>query len=170
MTLRHIRIDGDVAYVPLTKGFEAVIDTADVPLVGNYNWCAQVCREHVYAIRMSPRDPVTKKQTLIIMHRVLTDAPVGMDVDHRDRDGLNNRRSNLRVCTKSQNAFNRKRMSTNTSGVKGVSLDRASGKWTAYVCVDGVNSIVGRFKTLAEAKAARSGAAAMMHREFARDV
>ena len=170
MPKRHIRTEGDIAYVPLTRGYEAVIDVADVHLVDQYNWCAQVCRGHVYAIRHSARDLVTRKQTLIIMHRVITGAPSEMEVDHQDRDGLNNRRSNLRVCTRSQNAFNRKRSIANTSGVKGVFFEKEYGKWIAYVCVDGFNARIGRFDTLAEAAAARSGAAAVMHGKFARDL
>ena len=51
MNIRQIRIQGDIAYVPLTKGYEAVIDAADVPLVQGNNWSATVRKRTCYAFR-----------------------------------------------------------------------------------------------------------------------
>ena len=65
---------------------------------------------------------------LSCVHRVIAGTPVGMETDHRDRDGLNNRRSNLRNATIAQNRSNAAISADNTSGVKGVCRDKWTGR------------------------------------------
>ena len=79
--------------------------------------------------------------------------PQGMVVDHIDRNPLNNTRRNLRVVTQSQNIFNAKLPSTNTSGVKGVFWDASATRWRVKVTVNGVHSYHGSFRDVEEAKA-----------------
>lgn len=74
MKPRPIRVEGDIAYVPLTKGYVAIIDVEDVPLVQGQNWCAKRSGKTVYAMRKAPRD-INGKQSSIHLHRVLTSAP-----------------------------------------------------------------------------------------------
>lgn len=90
------------------------------------------------------------------------------DVEHRDLDGLNNRWANLRPCTHSQNMMNRRTPRNNTSGFKGVSLHRASGKWIATVCIDGRNKVVARCDNPEEAHAAYLEASRAEHGEYVR--
>lgn len=99
-TVRPIRFAADIAYVPLTRGYEAVIDADDAELVGRWNWIAHVkpCKRgegvQVYAVRTEYGG---EKRRYIRMHRLIAGTPEGMETDHRDGDGLNNRRGNLRT-------------------------------------------------------------------------
>lgn len=106
---RPIAVVGDVAYVPLTQGERAIIDAKDVPLVEGRNWAVLKRRKRLcYAVSAGkPPGPKT-----LYMHRLILGPPDGMETDHINHDGLDNRRANLRACTGSQNQLN-KRMSDN---------------------------------------------------------
>lgn len=169
---RQIRIDGDTAFVPLTQGYEAIVDAADVPAVERRNWLASVVRRRdgsirtVYAATREPRGPY--RQTTIYMHRLLTGTAAGLETDHRDGDGLNNRRTNLRVATKAQNMHNQRLPENNTSGVKGVSRDKWSGKWHARIGLNGKRKSLGYFEDLDAAAAAYARASSELHSSFGR--
>ena len=176
---RPIRIVGEIAYVPLTKGYEAVIDVEDVPLVSGHNWYAAPMRNSVYAMRGTR---VGGTYEAIAMHRVLMGDPEGLDIghadgngldiDHADGTGLNNRRrgdnSNLREATRQQNQFNQRRAKNNTSGFKGVSPDKRRRKWQATISIEGKNRFLGRFDSPEAAAAAYREASSCAYAEFAR--
>jgi hypothetical protein len=94
--------------IPLTQDKFAIVDPKDYDQLGQYKWYAKKGGNTYYAARgvrvYKDGKYVGVKQ--ILMHRVITNAPAGMMVDHRDHNGLNNRRSNLRLCTREQNAQN----------------------------------------------------------------
>lgn len=90
------------------------------------------------------------------------------DIDHINGDTSDNRIANLREATRSQNIMNAKRGPRNTSGVKGVSFDKARGKWVAEIKAGTVRRRLGRFDTKDEAAAAYREASKEMHGEFAR--
>lgn len=164
---RPIQIEGSIAYVPLTKGNVAVIDTQDVPLVADRNWHAKRYKTGaIYACAVIERDG---RLITIRMHRLLTDAPDGLEVDHRDGNGLNNRRGNLRVCDKPRNQANARIRKDNTSGFRGVSRKkwRSQWRWAAYLQVDGKRALVGYFKDPEEAARAYDSAARLAHGQFA---
>jgi hypothetical protein len=163
--VRPIRIEGQVAYVPLTQGYEAVIDAEDAPLVSGWNWYARVQPGGNYAIRT---DGSSGKRICVHLHRFIMDAPDGLEVDHIDGDGLNNRRCNLRLATRSQNMRNQRLNSRNTSGFKGVSWDKRDKKWLAYIKVYRKKIHLGSFDTPEDAHAAYCDAAARLHGEFAK--
>lgn len=167
---RPIRIEGDIAYVPLTKGYEAVIDAADVPLVAGRSWQARESRRPdgslitVYAQAAKPGKTGTIK-----MHRLLLGEPAGAEVDHRDGNGLNNRRSsNLRAATTSQNRWNARTPRDNTSGAKGVTWHALRQKWMAQIQAHGRHHYLGLFATQEAAAAAYARASAEIHGEFGR--
>jgi hypothetical protein len=166
MRPRPIRIEGDHAYVPLTQGLEAVIDAEDVPLVEGRNWFTwKNSRGRVYAQRQSRLDgPGKQRQRVLPMHRVIVDAPDDMFVDHIDGDGLNNRRSNLRIVTNAQNMQNRGKPSNNTSGYKGVSKNRT--RWEAVIRAHGRVKYLGSFGSALEAHQAYLAEAAVLHGEY----
>lgn len=89
-------------------------------------------------------------------------------IDHIDGDGLNNRWSNLREATPSQNMMNQRVRSDSVSGIKGVSFDKTRNKWYAYINADGKRKMLGRHETLEEAAAARQRAEALVHGDFAK--
>jgi HNH endonuclease/AP2 domain len=163
---RPIRIEGDLAYVPLTKGYEAIIDAADVPLVEGVNWTLHTGGRggKIYAYRKGP----SPERRTLRLHRVLLDAAEGVEVDHRDGDGLNNRRSNLRLATSSQNKCNQKRRKDNTSGFRGVVWDKQAKRWYAYIKLHGKRKLLGRFHSPEEAHEAYKKASAEVHGEFGR--
>lgn len=170
-TPRPIRIEGDVAYIPLTKGYEVVIDAADVTLVDGVCWCASVRRRAdgsirtVYAVHNTRVDGRIK--TTLLHRRV---ARVGglVKVDHKDCDGLNNRSANLRLATDSENSHNSRLPCNNKSGVKGVSWCPSRRKWVVKIAARGRNLSIGRFESLESAALARAIAVAKLHGDFAR--
>ena len=164
-SIRPIWIVGDVAYVPLTRGYTATIDAADVPLVEAWNWCARLERNAVYAARGAW---VNGKKRTIYMHRELVGQVGGCEVDHRDGDGLNNRRANLRHATAAQNQRNQRIRPNNTSGLKGASYHKATGKWSAQIRANGKPVYLGLFETPEAAHAAYAKASAELHGEFGR--
>jgi hypothetical protein len=90
----------------------------------------------------------------IKMHRVITNAPQGLDVDHINRDKLDNRRSNLRICTRTQNNINQPARANNTSGYKGIGWDKERSKWKAQIKIKGKTKAIGRYKSLEDAREA----------------
>lgn len=94
-----------------------------------------------------------------LMHRFLLGLTrADPQVDHLNHDGLDNRRSNIRLVTPSENMYNRRLNYNSTSGVSGVSWHKASGKWRAYVQVNRRQVSLGVFATVEEAVAARKRA------------
>jgi hypothetical protein len=93
--------------------------------------------------------------------------PPGL-IDHRNLVRSDNRWSNLRLATKSENMANRRAPANNKSGLKGVSRHSQCDRWTAQICKDGQRVHLGLFKTKEEAHAAYTAAAAEMYGEFAR--
>jgi AP2 domain/HNH endonuclease len=164
-TIRPIRIEGDIAYVTLTKGYETVIDSADVNLVCMSNWCASITPRSIYAVRTVRYGEKTK---MFYLHRDILLAPKGMEVDHINCNSLYNRRSNLRVATTAQNRHNQRIRPLNTSGFKGVSFAAKRGKWRAGICVNNKSITIGYFETKESAHSAYVSAAKKHFGEFAR--
>ncbi len=162
--VRPIRIDGDTAFVPLTRGFEAAIDAADAMLVEGYNWSVLLTKYgHAYAQRTAQIDG---KRYAILMHRAVLDAVPGRDVDHIDGDGLNNRRANLRECTHKQNMANAVVSRRSQLGMKGAYADKR-GRFRASIEVNRKTIHLGSYDTPEEAAAAYRGAAKLVHGKFA---
>lgn len=162
--IRPIRTEGNVAYLRLTQGYEAAIDAADIGLVLGHNWSADVRKRSdgsvqvVYAVtRIDGRK--------VSLHRWLCQASGGI-VDHKDCDGLNNRRENLRPATAQQNTHNARKPRHNTSGVKGVTWH--ANRWIAQIVVNGEYRHLGRFRTIDEAQRVYVEANAKLHGEFGR--
>jgi hypothetical protein len=164
-TARGIRVEGDLAYVLLTQGYVAVIDSSDVHLVDGRLWHAQKGKTAVYAV--SNTRTADGKRSLLPLHMALT----GFGrTDHIDGDGLNNIRSNLRSATVAQNSHNQRRGRNNTSGFKGVHHEAQTGRWRACIRLNGKLHRLGRFETPEDAHKAYCKASVEMHGEFGRAV
>ena len=122
----------------LSKGYVTLLDDTEYDYWSQFKFCALVCKHTVYA----------QKWKMGLLHRLIMQAPKGVDVDHIDHNGLNNQRSNLRLATKSQNHANTKSR-TGTSEYKGVYS--SGGKWIARAKKDGHNYYFGTFTTEIEA-------------------
>ena len=170
--IRPIRVEGNIAYVALTKGYTAIIDASDVHLVNGQNWFSSIrlradkTVRTVYAMSNTTRHK--GKQTRLLLHRVIVGTQNGFEVDHRDGDGLNNCRANLRLATREQNARNRTLQSNNSSSVKGVRLNTEKTKWRASIRVCGILKNLGSYDTLDEAAEAYAKASSAMHGDFGR--
>jgi hypothetical protein len=89
-------------------------------------------------------------------------------IDHINGDPLDNRWSNLREATQSQNNWNTRLSRNNTSGYKGVSWHKGERKWDATIMAYGKSHFLGRFKTKEEARDAYIDASKKLHGEFSR--
>lgn len=103
----------------------------------------------------------------IIWRMVKGEIPVGMCIDHIDNDKLNNKLENLRLATMSNNNCNRSMSSNNTSGLKGASYERRSGKFQSHIKINGKQMNLGLFDTVELAHQAYCKAAVVHHGEFA---
>jgi hypothetical protein len=112
--------------IPLTQGKFAIVDVADYERLSCYKWCAQKKVTCYYARRQA-------KGRVVLMHHMILDIPAGMVCDHKNHNGLDNRRSNLRVCTPTQNMQNSRPREGGTSRYKGVFWDSQKRKWRAKI-------------------------------------
>jgi len=154
----------------LSQGYKCQVSDGDC-WVSQYKWRAHVKRrvdgtiKKVYAIRTVR---VNGKNTTQLMHRLIlgmTDPAI--EIDHKDRDGLNNQRQNLRQATTQQNQRNQGLDKSNTSGFKGVSWHSHHKKWDANIRVDNRLLHLGRFVDPIKAARAYDVAAVKHFGEFA---
>lgn len=114
-----------VKQIELTRGKYALVDDDDFDALNQYLWFFY---PQGYAARQDKRNG--DKRILIHMHRVVMNAPDNMQVDHINGDTLDNRKSNLRLCTHAENVINRPGR-PGSSKFKGVTLDKRRGRWYA---------------------------------------
>lgn len=101
------------------------------------------------------------------MHRVIIKCGEGEEVDHVDRNGLNNQKHNLRKCDRFGNAKNTKAHANSTSNYKGVSWSKERQKWVVYIMSNKKQIFLGRFDSEKEAALKYNEVAKQLHREFA---
>jgi len=165
--------------IKLTNGMIALVDDADYEWVNQWKWGVSGVGVEAYASRMVS---VNKKQKAIQMHRLILGCEFGDKkiVDHINHNVLDNRRENIRICTVSQNAQNRKKHKPMTSIYKGVYLftkkyfkittgewSYYKPKWGALIQVNGKQKRLGSFKTEKEAALVYNAAAIKHYGDFA---
>ena len=151
--------------IPILGGHFALVDNEDFDYLSKFTWYLTKPRTVSYAIRNRLASEGKAGET-IRMHREILAMPG--PVDHINRNGLDNRRANLRPATESQNSQNRGIRSDNTSGYKGVGIYKPRGNWRARISPEpGVRITVGYFDTPLEAAIAYDAAAVKYHGEFA---
>ena len=145
--------------IALAHGYVSTIDEIDVESVAGHRWHAVDCgRGRIYV-----------RGKLGYLHRFIMKPGAGQIVDHIDGDGMNNTRSNLRVCRQAENVRNREgNKGPKTSLYKGVYWAKDIKRWRAYVEVDGKRRWLGCFLSEDEAAKAYNDAAVRLHGEFAR--
>lgn len=136
----------DVEVIPIDVGYGkvAIVDVEDAEIASSKRW--RLCndgREYAYAYEGKQK---------VYLHRVIAGAPDGLDVDHRDGNKLNDRRSNLRIVTPAQNNQNITKVN-GASGIRGVRATR-KGQFSARVKVNGREHHLGTFSTAEMARAA----------------
>ena len=159
--------EGLMKEVKLTNSdLVALVDDEDYEYTLGYKWhLSRSKNSKTYYAFTHVRDEKEKRLTLSL-HRFIMCAAKGVEIDHKDLDGLNNQRSNLRVATRPQQSYNRDKLSNNSVGYKGVSVN--GNKFSARIRANGVSKYLGVFNTALDAHEAYKAAAKELHKEFAR--
>jgi hypothetical protein len=150
--------------IKLTQGKFASVSDVDYTYLNQFKWHYNHGRYNKYAVR-------DDNGRSIWMHRVILERKGHINftkVDHKDGDGLNNQRRNLRPATNQQNICNQIKHLNNCSGFKGVHWDKLHGKWRAMIQFDGHKKHLGYFMSKREAAQAYNKAAKKYHGKFAR--
>jgi len=153
--------------IPLTQGNFAIVDDADYEWLNQYKWHSVFRKTVTYAAHPLPRGLGPRKRWR--MHRLILGLKFndGTTVDHINRNGLDNRRCNLRLCTPSQNGMNSPPEPGYTSKYKGVSWDKISSKWYSQIAVDAKTYNLGRFENETDAAKAYDAKVTELCDEFA---
>ena len=155
----------EVIEIPLTQGKVAIIDFDDYERVSHYKWYAHKDKATFYAYANTKTE--CGESVKLKMHRLIMNASILKQVDHINGDGLDNRRSNLRLATQSQNNQNQ-RKTRGKSRYKGVSLRCDGKKWCAQVKLNAKIHRLGSFNTEEDAARAYDKKARELFGEFAR--
>jgi len=148
--------------IPLSKGLFTEVDDIDFEWLNQWKWYAMKSGNTFYAARTS------KEREKILMHRLILDITKGkVTPDHIDRNGLNNKRNNLRIATRSQNNINKIKKEKCSSIFKGVCITNDGKKWQAHIQKDYKQIYLGCFETQIEAALAYNNAAKKLHGKFA---
>lgn len=149
--------------VPLTKGYVAIVDDEDYELVSTFKWYALTPKatDRIYAV---------SRRGFVYMHRLILGLHPGDPyVDHINRDGLDNRRANVRLATNSQNQANNRPQSRPTaSRFKGVTWHGRDKLWHACIKVDQRKHHLGYSKSEEDMARAYDRAAVQYFGEYAR--
>jgi len=142
------------------RGYEVIISACDAERVMAHKWyrIGNVDNYYYFAHKSNYRH--------IRLHRFIMNCPEGMQVDHINHNTLDNRRSNLRICTHTENIRNQKISQKNKSGYKGVVWHKRQKKWSSMIRVNCKRIHLGCFDTPEEAYAAYCEASKKYHGEF----
>jgi hypothetical protein len=157
--------------IKLTKGCVAVVDDCDGDLA-SLRWRAQCDPSGVVYARRDLRKHEQGFPRSVYLHRVVMSRMAGRSllseelVDHKDLDGRNCQRSNLRFASTSQNTTNRKEHRDSSSGYKGVSWNKNAGKWAAEITINGEKVWLGYHDTAEAAHKRYCEEAVVLHGEF----
>lgn len=150
--------------IPLTQGYEMLVDDEDYLFLQSFKWYAVPSGNSVYA----QADSIGRAHRVVAQRAgILID---GQQIDHIDRNGLNNRRENLRAATAKQNRRNSRKYQRSrgtSSSYKGVSWHAARNKWQAHIKYN-KSKFLGRFDSEIEAAKAYDKAARELFGEYAR--
>lgn len=154
---------GDHAFAAVTQGYVTLVSPEDAYLLSEHRWCANVRANTVYVQRSSKE---VGAAATCMLHKAVTKAPI---TDHKDGNGLDNRRTSLRSASYSQNAANRIRMTiASATGFRGVYRTRQKGVFEAAIVKNGRRTSLGRYPSAEDAARAYDKAARAAHGQFSR--
>lgn len=149
----------------LSNGGVCLVDDCDYEYLNSFKWYRKKGNKTFYAERYLGK--VDGKYRHIYMHKEIMEKNGGLRIDHKDENGLNNQRLNLRFATHGQNLANRKVRKNSSSKYKGVSWNEQCKKWDVRLRKNGTQYWLGLFKTEEEAALAYDIKAKDLHKEFA---
>lgn len=163
MSLRAVEENTGWVEIPLTRGKVALVDAEDYERIAEFTWhaCENSSGLVWYA---SAHVRVLRPRRKVQMHRLIMNASEGQQIDHKNLNGLDNRKCNLRFATSSQNQANRP--GTGIVGFKGV-YPTKDGKFTSSLAAHGNYFYLGTFTSAVEAARAYNVRAKEVHGEFA---
>lgn len=148
----------------LSSGIICQVDDEDLERLNSHRWFVIKKKHTCYAVAFKKVDGKTVSTT---MHRLLTAAKDGELVDHMDRNGLNNKKSNLRICNISENSTNRKKKAGTSSNYRGVSYAKKNKAWFVFISKNKKKKFIGAFKDEEQAARAYDREAKILHGQFA---
>jgi len=155
----------------LTRGKVALVDDEDFYWLSQWNWQAVSTKGTWYAVRQKKKGALRNTDNFqTFLHRVIMRVSNSeIFVDHKDHDGLNNTKSNLRLCSKSENDRNSRKSTkrATTSRYLGVAWKKDKGKWRVDICKNRERTFVGYFTNEEDAAKAYDEAANKLFGEFA---
>ena len=157
---RRLRYGYAFRRIRLTQGKFAIVDCEDYDLLSRYKWCAAKDSSTYYAVR-------SRRGKQVRMHREIMKVPKHLVCDHINHNGLDNRRNNLRICTRQQNTYNQKPMKTGTSKYKGVDWNKRQKKWRARIYYKSRCHYLGYFNNEIDAALSYDAKARQLFKEFA---
>lgn len=155
---------GDYCKIPLTRGKFAKVDPEDYIWLSQFRWYCNNRLHTSYAIRNAGGGKAHRK---VPMHREIMNTLKHLVCDHINRNGLDNRKSNLRNCTKGQNNLNTGSQRNSSSKYKGVYWNKNMKKWAACIKSRGKQKHLGYFSSETDAAKAYDEAAKKYHGQFA---
>ncbi len=150
----------------LGEGKWVILDQQDYYRLRIFKWIVYGNGTNLYAIRHQLIEP--NKTKTVYMHREIMNPPPDLVVDHRNCDGLDNRKQNLRFATHAQNTRNRRKKKNGSSQFLGVYFNKEKSTWDSQLMHNGKKIWVGRFDNEIDAAKAYDETARKYHGEFAR--
>jgi hypothetical protein len=163
---RRLRYGYPFRRIPLTQGKYAIVDPEDYERIARHKWFAVRYERGYYAVRAAKDSK--ERQRNVRMHREIMGEPKGEIIDHINHNGLDNRKANLRVVTRQQNTWNkRKQRGGCGSKYKGVMWFKRSGKWQVRITHNGKSIFIGYFDDEKAAARAYDARAAELYGDYA---
>ena len=162
LAYRLLRYGYSFRRIPLGEGKFTIVEQQDFYRFNIFKWCPQKKNRNIYVVRLA--GDTKKRMKIISLHREIMNHPAGLLVDHRNSDGLDNRRQNLRLATKSQNTCNSRKRTNTSSQFVGVYLDNRRDLWVACIRYRGKRVFLGYFKNEIDAAKAYDAAAKISRR------
>jgi len=151
--------------IQLSKGQTAIVDDEDYERLLPFKWAA-FCQHGIWYAKRTKMFMNEKEVDRKMERNIIFNIPERMCIDHKNGNGLDNRKENLRIATYSQNSYNSRRRKNSPTEFKGVSLFRGK-KWTAKIGIEGRRVYLGIFDNIEMAALAYDQAAKVYHGEFA---
>lgn len=155
------KFEGDVCIGMLKDGTEFIFDTDDYEKISKYYWSLN-SNGYVFSNIM-----IDGKRYNVFLHVLIFGNKNGFEVDHIDRNKLNNRKNNLIYSTHSENNRNKNKQINNSSGIIGVYKDSQTGQWRAQIKINNKTIALGRFINKEDAIVARLKAEYLYYENFA---